>query len=1555
MNKCYYRIIWKNYPDDGTPINEQNLNKVDVAADEMDNRIISLDSTKFDKSEAQLLVKYIEYDEDTGIFKITHYNGASYTIDTLLEKLAINFDYDYQNQRLIITLSDGEVKYVDLSALITQYEFLNSDTVHFTISADGKVKAEVKEGSIQEKHLRPDYLADIRVESAKAAASAVEAGKSEASAAASQAESKKSEDAAKESEKSAAASAGESADSAAASLDEAAKAAASAAAAKDSQDAAKISETNAEASQDAAEASKTAAAGSAGDAEQSAENAAGFATEAESFAHGGTGTREGEDTDNAKEYYKQAKAASERLSGTIHDMGTVAFADLPDISIAETGDMYNISNEFITDSTFKDGIGLAIPAGSNVYKTIDGYWDVLSGVRAFCDNAHLPQGNATKNEDIEGPLWYLAATVTVSRPFTDANAVFLVTEAFGSPNMGAPVEGVLAVRLRLERMGTWKYFAELRWEYASSNVNLNDYVLAVRFNEEGHIIANLYIRLETLASSRVLTLLMEGNITGGRHMSTANGKWVVENGKIDNTIGPVLPSTDEGWTYHYSILNTLKNPATMRRYHLMYDGNNIPVWYKIAECKLTRAWDTTNALLAVHLISGTSFYGILEVSIAAGSSVSSVSWLNIEWIYQSCSLGGKTWANTKNYFLKTYLNGDQRIVELWIKQPSRNVDLIVEVIGEYDEYGTLHDSKVLPARWSWAEPLAGTSTAISQTTDPTTDGNIIKYSNIDAYPINNPARRIWIQTSTTATAGFPADLNDLKENGRWYIVYDSSGATTPANMPPGCADGFLEVFLQYDGPYMKQVFYRSGTIHKTDFEIWYRSGYSNQGWTEWHKVGSQISILDTEIDLDDLKQVGSYYLKMATKCPPAVLVEHTRTSMPSFVTVIGNQAQGILFQTWSSSGSFAIMNNNEEFQFEPDEVWCRSLAGGTWTDWKPLGNKSLYIQPDTNLDNLTNKEGVWYVGSNNEGRPAEALNGWVQTFTRNLVYGDKLKAAVQIFYDLGGMNYAGELGYPDRTGGIYKRVWTSKNGWSKWSRMIDSLYGGQIDAPLTVTGSLKAAGCMFATSGAAGWIDCIRIKITSTNASFPLMFVINGRAMADPIILWVVFDAPSTPTLDPGLYRAQQYLGNWEFKIKKTTTSTWDIYWKKTNNYAGITVSAYYCAASNYFEVSYPNTQVASDPGGTLFDIRGNSYSLKEYSSNRYMLSDYSAPGLGSSDWLWMTVWKDNGNGTVSLRAADPATLYDKIKKIRVKSSPMSWFGGMNLDNVPISMDTNMTSGSYHPILGLKGTNGNVFNIGGYSDANADEFKINWYKSGRTTNGYDGVIGWSIKKNDSPKIVLGDPSNNNFIIVQIANANLYLNHNRNIQWLDSSSIQVSTMYYGSLGFTIISKLNMELYVGSSHSLRIRETSGSYRPILASAFTVSSSKKLKENASPMSADLARKLLLYDVLEYDYINGEKKCYGMYAENVEDYYPYAVIRTTDTKEIENEDGTKEIIEEEQLGLDYSRFVPQIIKMIQLQQEEIDTLKNEVGELRRENESLKQRLENLESWMEEIFARLA
>lgn len=70
----------------------------------------------------------------------------------------------------------------------------------FSIDSAGKVSAIVKEASIQEKHLQPNYLADIKVEVAKAQASQSAAAKSESNA-------KASETAAATSESNAAASA----------------------------------------------------------------------------------------------------------------------------------------------------------------------------------------------------------------------------------------------------------------------------------------------------------------------------------------------------------------------------------------------------------------------------------------------------------------------------------------------------------------------------------------------------------------------------------------------------------------------------------------------------------------------------------------------------------------------------------------------------------------------------------------------------------------------------------------------------------------------------------------------------------------------------------------------------------------------------------------------------------------------------------------------------------------------------------------------------------------------------------------------------------------------------------------------------------------------------------------------------------------------------------------------------------------------------------------------------------------------------------------------------
>ena len=193
MQKIYSRINWENFPSEKTAVNESNLNKMDSAIDNLDDRVVAMDASKVDLTKANELVKEILWDESNGTLTVVKMNGSRAVIDTKLEKLAVNFTYNPQTQQLVITLDDGTVQNVDLSSLITEYEFLDSDTIAFEIT-DGKVKAIVKNGSITEDKLQPNFLADVKVESAKAVASAKSAGESETNAAKSATDAKDSAD-----------------------------------------------------------------------------------------------------------------------------------------------------------------------------------------------------------------------------------------------------------------------------------------------------------------------------------------------------------------------------------------------------------------------------------------------------------------------------------------------------------------------------------------------------------------------------------------------------------------------------------------------------------------------------------------------------------------------------------------------------------------------------------------------------------------------------------------------------------------------------------------------------------------------------------------------------------------------------------------------------------------------------------------------------------------------------------------------------------------------------------------------------------------------------------------------------------------------------------------------------------------------------------------------------------------------------------------------------------------------------------------------------------------
>lgn len=178
MQKIYSRINWENFPSEKTAVNESNLNKMDLAIDNLDDRVVAMDASKVDLTKANELVKEILWNEPMGVLTVVKMNGSQAVIDTKLEKLAVNFKYDPESQQLVITLDDGTTQNVDLSSLITEYEFLDSDTIAFEIT-DGKVKAIVKNGSITEDMLQPNFLADVKVEVEKAKASATAADASE--------------------------------------------------------------------------------------------------------------------------------------------------------------------------------------------------------------------------------------------------------------------------------------------------------------------------------------------------------------------------------------------------------------------------------------------------------------------------------------------------------------------------------------------------------------------------------------------------------------------------------------------------------------------------------------------------------------------------------------------------------------------------------------------------------------------------------------------------------------------------------------------------------------------------------------------------------------------------------------------------------------------------------------------------------------------------------------------------------------------------------------------------------------------------------------------------------------------------------------------------------------------------------------------------------------------------------------------------------------------------------------------------------------------------------
>ncbi len=120
---------------------------------------------------------------------------------------------------------------------------------------------------------------------------------------------------------------------------------------------------------------------------------------------------------------------------------------------------------------------------------------------------------------------------------------------------------------------------------------------------------------------------------------------------------------------------------------------------------------------------------------------------------------------------------------------------------------------------------------------------------------------------------------------------------------------------------------------------------------------------------------------------------------------------------------------------------------------------------------------------------------------------------------------------------------------------------------------------------------------------------------------------------------------------------------------------------------------------------------------------------------------------------------------------------------------------------------------------------------------------------------------------------------------------------------------VNIQTGQSAQVRTYGDTG-WAAISAREFVQQSSKRYKENIEEMTEIYAKKLLELRPVSYDYKNKADGvgCYGLIAEEVDAVESYPVYYNND---------------HEPEGIDYSKFVPQIIRMLQIHEKEIEKLK--------------------------------
>ena len=113
------------------------------------------------KQRVENSISAVSMDNKTGVFTFVRNDGTSFTLDTLLEKVVVNFHYDQATKKLILEHEDGTTQEIPMNAFINLYTGVDGTEITVSVSSDNKISAVIKNGSIGETKLSSALLSKL--------------------------------------------------------------------------------------------------------------------------------------------------------------------------------------------------------------------------------------------------------------------------------------------------------------------------------------------------------------------------------------------------------------------------------------------------------------------------------------------------------------------------------------------------------------------------------------------------------------------------------------------------------------------------------------------------------------------------------------------------------------------------------------------------------------------------------------------------------------------------------------------------------------------------------------------------------------------------------------------------------------------------------------------------------------------------------------------------------------------------------------------------------------------------------------------------------------------------------------------------------------------------------------------------------------------------------------------------------------------------------------------------------------------------------------------------